>query len=100
MGDRLATTDMGRKEGAAVPLLGSLVPISHNVAGTEDNLRAKFHLDPSKRLATIHHYYRQTDRQTDRQTGQDRQESQPGQTGQWSHRANRFTNGRRKTGLS
>jgi len=48
-------------------------------------------------LATIHQYYRQTDRQTDRQ---DRQESQPGQTGQWSHRANRFTNGRRKTGLS
>jgi len=28
-------------------------------------LHAKFHLDPSNRLATVHERYRQTDRQTD-----------------------------------
>jgi len=36
-------------------------------------LRAKFRLDPSNRLATIHRHRQdrqQTDRQTDRQTGQ------------------------------
>jgi len=44
MGDRLATIDMDRKEGAAVPLSGGeLGPIC---------LRAKWHLDPSSRLAT------------------------------------------------
>ena len=43
-----------------------LVPILHNVARAETYLRAKFHLDPSNRLATIHQHYRQerTDRQT------------------------------------
>jgi len=40
-------------------------------------LHAKFHLDPSNRLATVHERYRQ-DRTRDRQ-----------------HRANRFRNGRR-----
>jgi len=39
---------------------------------------AKFHLDPSSRLATIHQRYRQTDRQTDRHT--DRQTDRTGQT--------------------
>jgi len=36
------------------------------VARAEAYLHAKFHLDPSNRLATIHQRYRQ-DRQTDRQ---------------------------------
>ena len=36
----------------------------------EAYLRAKFYLDPSNRLATVHERYRQdrSDRQTDRQT--------------------------------
>jgi len=34
----------------------------------ETYVHAKFHLDPSNHLATIHQRYRQTDRQTDRQT--------------------------------
>jgi len=37
------------------------------VARAEAYLRAKFHLDPSNRLATIHQRYRQD------RTGQDRQ---------------------------
>jgi len=39
------------------------------VARAEAYLRAKFHLDPSNRLATVHQRYRQTgqDRQIDRQ---------------------------------
>ena len=37
----------------------------NNVAGAEACLRAKFHLDPSSHLATVHRRYRQT--------GQDRQ---------------------------
>ena len=36
------------------------------MAGVEAYFRAKFHLDPSNRLATTHQSYRQ-DRQTDRQ---------------------------------
>jgi len=45
------------------------------VARAEAYLRAKFHLDPSNRLAAIHQRHRQTDRQTG-QTGQtDRQRS-------------------------
>ena len=40
---------------------GSWMPI-HNVAGAEAYLRAKFHLDLSNCLATIHQRYRQ-DRQ-------------------------------------
>jgi len=40
------------------------------VARAEAYLHAKFHLDPSNRLATVHERYRQTDRtdRTDRQT--------------------------------
>jgi len=37
---------------------GSWVPIEHNVAGAETYLQAKFHLDPSNYLATIHQRYR------------------------------------------
>jgi len=39
-----------------VPLCGSggWVPIKHNVARADAYLRAKWHLDPSSRLATIH----------------------------------------------
>jgi len=50
----------------AVPLWGrgSWVPISHNVARAEAYLHAKFHLDPSNRLATVHERHRQ-DGQTD-----------------------------------
>jgi len=56
---------------------GNLDP---HVARAEAYLLAKFHLDPSNRLATIHHRYiqdrtdwrdRQTDIQTDRQTDND-----------------------------
>jgi len=47
------------------------------VARDEAYLLAKFHLDPSIRLASVHERHRQTDRQdrTDR-TGQDRQDIQ------------------------
>ena len=43
---------------------GSWVPILHNVAGTEAFFHAKWHLDSSNRLATIHQRHRQdrTDR--------------------------------------
>ena len=47
------------------------------MAGDEAYLRAKFHLDPSNRLATVHQRHRQ-DRQTgktDRKDRQDRQRS-------------------------
>jgi len=42
------------------------------VARAEAYLHAKFHLDPSNRLATIHQCHRQdrTDRQTERQDRQ------------------------------
>jgi len=46
------------------PFRESCVPISHNVAAAEAYLHAKFHLDPSSRLATIHRRCRQADRQT------------------------------------
>jgi len=52
----------------------------------ETYVRAKFHLNLSNRVATIHQLHRQTDRQ-DRHTGQDR-------TTVREHRANRFTNRR------
>ena len=48
---------------------GEWVPIQHNVARDEAYPRAKFDLDPSSRLATVHERYIQTDRQTG-QTGQ------------------------------
>jgi len=53
---------------------------------------AKFHLDPSNRLATVHQRYRLTDRTG--QTGQDRQDNGP-----IAYRANHFTNGRPKMKL-
>jgi len=65
MGDRLVTIDMGRKVGAAVPPFGGEGLGSHlTQCGQGRALRhAKFHLDPSNRLATIHQRDRQTDRQ-------------------------------------
>ena len=53
---------MGRKS-ASPSLCGSWVPIE--VARTEAYLHAKFHLDPSNRLDTVH--------ERDRQDRQDRQ---------------------------
>jgi len=51
IGDRLATTDKGQKEG-----VGLLCPFWragwHNVAWAEVYLPTKWHLDPSSRLAT------------------------------------------------
>jgi len=54
MGDRLATIDMGRKVGRLLcpfpwPGAGSHLTVSPSV---EAYLRAKWHLDPSSRLAT------------------------------------------------
>ena len=57
---------MGRKLGGCAPLGdGSWVPIEHNVARAEAYLHAKFRLDPSNRLASVHERDRQdrTDRQ-------------------------------------
>jgi len=53
---------MGQKlgVGACAPFgEGELGPILHNVARAEAYLHAKFHLDPSNRLVTIHKRYRQ-----------------------------------------
>jgi len=60
---------MGRKLGwGCVPLReGSWVPILHNVTKTEAYLHAKFHLDPSNHLATIHQRHRQDRMREDRQ---------------------------------
>jgi len=41
-------------EGCCVPLSGELDPYLTHIAGTKAYLHAKFHLDPSNRLATIH----------------------------------------------
>ena len=49
---------------------GSWVPVYHNVARAKAYSRAKFHLDPSNRLATVHQRYRQTGEKD----GQDRQD--------------------------
>jgi len=49
---------------------GSWVPIWSNVARAESYLNAKFHLDPSNRLATVHQRHRQ-DRQTEMTDRQD-----------------------------
>ena len=54
---------------------GSWVTIQHNVARAKAYMHAKFHLDPSNHLATVHQGYKQTDRQTDRQT--DKQDNDP-----------------------
>jgi len=79
MGDRLATTDMGRKVAAFLcPFpCGSWVPILHNVAWPEAYLRTKWHLDPSNHFATVHQRYRKT-----------------GQRGQRSRSIGRTCNGR------
>jgi len=45
------------------------------VARAEAYLHAKFHLDPSNRLATVHERHRHTERQTDRQTDRQRTDS-------------------------
>ena len=51
---------MDRKLGA-VPLLGRAAGFpSNNVAKAEAYVLAKFHLDPSSRLAAIHQRYRET----------------------------------------
>ena len=64
MGDRLVTVDMGRKKGDLLcPFPGAGSPC---VRGRGLYLCAKFHLDPSDRLAKMHQRHRQTDR-TDRQ---------------------------------
>jgi len=53
MGNRLATTDMGRKVGAVLPLSMEGAGSPYNtVAWAEAYLRTKWHLDPSSRLAT------------------------------------------------
>jgi len=85
MGDRLATIDMGRKVGAALPLSVWELGLHLTQCGLgRGHLRTKWHLDPSDCVATIHQRYRHTDRQTNRTTVR------------W-HWANRFTNGRPKT---
>jgi len=55
MGDRLATIDIGRKVGAAVPLsLGELGPVLTQCGLVRClYLFTKWHLDPSSCLATI-----------------------------------------------
>jgi len=55
MGDRLATTDMGRKEEGCCAPFGqgeSWVPIQCNVAWAGVYLCTNWHLDPSSRLST------------------------------------------------
>ena len=53
------------------PFLGGVGSPSNNVVGAEAYLYAKFHLDPSNRLARIHQRHRQSghrDGQTDSST--------------------------------
>ena len=78
MGDRLATVDMGRKQGLLCPFPWRELGSRHNVAWGEAYLRTKWHLDPTNRLATLHQRHRQTDN---------------GPVAE----ANRFTNGRQET---
>jgi len=61
---------MGREWGGCVPFLVELGPHLTQYGRGRAYLRAKFHLDPANRLATIHQRYGQTDR-TDRQGRQD-----------------------------
>jgi len=61
MGDRLALTDMGGKWGLMCPF-GGRDGSSYDTmwpGPIEAYLRAKGHLDPSNRLATMHHRHRQ-----------------------------------------
>ena len=55
--------------GCAPSVEGELGPHINNLARAKAYLRAKFHLDPSNRLAVVH--------ERDRQTGQDRQDNDP-----------------------
>jgi len=73
---------MGQKLGGGCAPLGEgeLDPHLTECARAEAHLHAKFYLDPSNCLATVHKRYRQTAQTTDR----------------W-HRVNRFTNGRPKS---
>ena len=68
---------MGRKLGAVPIWGGGAGSPYHNVPRAEVYVHAKFHLDPSNRLATVQQRYIQTDRsghtgQTDRQTERQR----------------------------
>ena len=69
MGDRLATTDIGQKLGAAVPFLwggGAGSPSNTMWPGPRALLHTKWHPNLPNCLATIHQRHRQkTDRQTD-----------------------------------
>ena len=57
----LAATDMGRKLGGCALLgEGELGPHLTQCGRAEAYLHAKFHLDPSNRLDTIHQRHRQT----------------------------------------
>jgi len=57
----LVTTDMSQKLVGAPLGEGDLDPnLSHNVNRAEAYLQAKFRVDPSNRLATIHQRHRQT----------------------------------------
>jgi len=44
---------------------GSWVPLSHDVARAEAYMHAKFHRDPSGRLAAVHQRHRQTGQRSD-----------------------------------
>jgi len=62
---------MGRKLGGGLcPFWGELGPHLTQCGRAEAYLRAKFHLDPSNRLATIHQRYRQDRQYRTGQTGQ------------------------------
>ena len=52
MDDCLATMDMGRKEGAALPLSGRGLGFHLTRCGQERSKLQYLHLDPSRRLAT------------------------------------------------
>jgi len=54
MGDRLATTDMAEKWGAAVPLSVEGAESPSNTMWLGRGLHDKWHPDSSDRLATIH----------------------------------------------
>ena len=56
----------GPKIGGCCALLWGAGSPYNSVAGAEAYLRAKFHLDPCSRLATIHQRHRQTDTQDKR----------------------------------
>jgi len=51
---RLATTDMGRKLGEALPLGGGARYALNTMLPGRAYLRTKWHLDPSSRLATTY----------------------------------------------